>query len=411
MNRKISVGLALSLVAIVATIAITLTYSIAMNTFESRMSAITERQMTNDLLTEIDSKIRQKYSGYVSEDSVRTGLASGYIDGLEDEFCEYFTAEEWDLEVSRQAGHDFGLGINVSRSSSGNIQINRVNSGSPAAKAGLKKGDVITRIGGTTVLAIGYDNALRMISGSNTAVAVTVEGKNPLELTKTQFDTVSVEYRTIGELGCISINQFNATTPAQFNSALNKLRQNDAEGIIIDLRGSEGGSYQHACDILDTLLPACRLMITTDKTGTQKVLYMSDADSLDLPMCVLINENTKGAAELFASAMSDCGVRLVGTPTYGQLTVQEDFELSDGSALRLTTCSWSTTTGRSVADGVIVPDENIELSDYQQSNLYLLAPEDDPHIMRAADIIRKAIEEGNSSPVSPETAATTQPEE
>ncbi|MBE6759112.1 MAG: PDZ domain-containing protein [Ruminococcaceae bacterium] len=406
MNKKISVGIAISLMAVVAAIAIAFTYSVAMNTFESRMSAITERQSINDLINEIDNKIRQQYSGEVTDESIREGLASGYVDGLGDEFCRYFSAEDWDLETSRNSGSDFGLGINVSRATSGNIQVNRVTPGSPAAKAGLVKGDIITRVSGMTVLAMGYDNALAIMNDSS-SVEITIEREGKwLKLTKSWYDTVTVEYKTVDDIGYISISSFNATTHAQFNSALNKLRQSKVTGLIIDLRNNSGGGYEYACDIMDTILPACRMMITTDRSGNETVARRSDADALDMPICVLINGQTSGAAELFASAAADCGIKLVGNPTYGHMTVQEDFELSDGSALRLTTSSWSTTSGKAVVDGVVVPDTDIVLSSYQQSNFYLLSAEDDPHIMEAVKIIDKQVAEGYVPPVAEETSGS-----
>ncbi len=406
MNKKISVGIAISIMAVVVAIAITFTYSVAMNTFESRMSAITERQAINDLINEMGNKIRQQYSGNVSEDAIREGLAAGYVDGLGDEFCAYFSAEDWDLETSRNGGCDFGLGINITRATSGNIQVNRVTAGSPAAKAGLVKGDIITRVSGMTVLALGYDNAVEMMNSSS-AVEITIEREGKwLEITKSWYSTVTVEYKTVNDIGYISINSFNATTPNQFNSALNKLRQSNVTGLIIDLRDNSTGSYEYACDVLDTVLPACRLMITTDRSGAETVVRRSDADAVDMPVCVLINGSTGGAAELFASAAADCGIKLVGNPTYGHLSVQEDFELSDGSALRLTIGSWKTTSGRAVAEGVVVPDVEIVLSSYQQSNLYLLAAEDDPHIMEAVKIIEKLVSEGYVPPVVSEPSSS-----
>lgn len=402
MNKKISVGVAISIMAVVLAVAITFTYSMAMNTFESRMSAVNERQTINDLLNEMDNKIRQQYSGEISDESIRQGLAAGYVDGLNDEFCEYFTAEEWDLETSRNGGSDFGLGINVSRATDGNIQVNRVVSGSPADKAGLVKGDKIVRLSGMTVLALGYDNAIAQMNESS-AVEITIEREGKaFQITKSWYSAVSVEYKTINDIGYIIINTFNNTTPDQFNSALNKLRQSSVVGIIIDLRDNSGGDYDAACEILDTLLPACRLMLITDKNGNETVAHKSDADAVSLPLCILVNGNTCGAAELFASAAADCGYKLVGTSTYGNMTVQEDFELSDGSALRLTTGTWRTTSGKAAESGVIVPDIIIELSSYQQSNLYLLAAEDDPHIMKAVEIIDELAEEGYVAPESPE---------
>ena len=101
MNKKISLGMAISLMAIVATIAIALTYSLAINVFESRMSAFADRQTTDDLTVEIDNKVRQKYYADISEENIRVGIANGIVDGLGDPNCAYFTAEQWELERDR----------------------------------------------------------------------------------------------------------------------------------------------------------------------------------------------------------------------------------------------------------------------------------------------------------------------
>ncbi len=416
MNRKIPLGLAISLMAIAATIAITLTYTIAINVFESRMSSITDRQATYDLITEIDSKVRQEYAGKISESALREGIAAGYISGLPDEDCEFFSAEEWELENDRHAGFDFGLGVDISKAADGNIQINRVTAGSPAANAGLQKGDIVTYVNGTTVLSMGYDKAVSEIASATTDIALRVRRDgNSLRftVTKASFSIVSVEYHIIGEnIGYISINQFISTTPDQFNAALSKLQRSDVEGIIIDLRDSKGGSYEDACSILDTLLPAGKIMLSTGSDGVAATLYTSDTRSVDLPMAVLINDGTTGASEMFASAMFDYGkAHLIGTATAGQLSLIETFELSDGSAISIPTGTWSTTASLAVTDGVIAPDFEVKLTSYQQENRYLLSDDEDPQIQTARQLIKSAIEaaaeESPEQPAEGDGAATS----
>ena len=412
MNRKISLGMAISLMAIVATIAIALTYTVAINVFESRMSAIAERQTTNDLTVEIDNKVRQKYFADISEESVRDGIANGIIAGLDDPNCAYFTAQQWELESNRIAGYDFGIGIAVGRTSDGNIIVNRINAGSPAANV-LQKGDIITKINGKSVITIGYDTALEVIGDSSSAVEFTVKrsgNTKSVKITKSRYSIVSVDWAMLGKIGRISIHEFNATTPDQFNAALSKLQQNEANGLILDLRDSAGGDYDAACDILDTLLPAGKLMLFTDKNGVQETTRTSDKQCVTLPMCVLINGNTSGASEMFASAiydyMGNSSMKIlgtVGTSTAGLMTVQEDFTLSNGSAVRLTTGRWSTTSGSAIKDGVVVPLYEVKLTSYQQENLYVLDAADDPQIQTAVDLI----ESRNESDAEAAAATTT----
>lgn len=402
MNKKISLGLAISLVAIVATLAITLTYQVAINTFESRMSSITDRQTTYDLITEIDAKIRQAYAGKISESALREGVAEGFISGLGNDNCDYLTASEWELESDRAAGYDFGLGIDVSRASDGNIRVDRVNQGSPAAKAGLKKGDIITYVDGTTVLSMGYDKAVANIAAA-TSVKLKVSrstGDSTYTVTKAKFEIVSVEYKSIGKIGYIEITDFNAGTPNQFVSALNNLQKSGAIGLIIDLRGCASNGYEYACSILDTLLPAGKLMVFTDNMDKRETLYTSDTRSVNLPMCVLVGPETSGAAELFAGAVFDFGKgNLVGTTTAGHFTVEESFVLSDGSAVRLSTGTWSTTASLAVRDGVLSPDFEVLLTSYQESNRLFLTADEDPQITTAIELINAHADELSASDV------------
>ena len=399
-NKKISVGMTVSLIAIACMIAIMLTYSYALNTFETRMSAITDRESTYDLINELDAKIRQKYYGDISEDQLRLSIAKGFIEGLGDENCKFFPAKEWEIEKDRAAGYDFGLGIEVTRTGEGEMRVTRVQSGSPAHRGGLKIGDIIYKVGSEAVDEIGYDRALSTISaaGSDVSLSIKRDGsvlENAVALTKTRYTIASVEYSLIEEkIGEIIIYSFNSLTPGQFNAALSNLQKKDIKALVIDLRDNSGGSYQAAADILDTLVGSGRLMIVTDKKGEQTAKYMSDNNSIDLIYSVLVDENTKGAAELFASALCDfTGCDVVGESTAGQRTLLEDFELSDGSAIRISTGIWSTPKGEVLTEnGGVQPNFQTKLTSYQKENIRLLSKEEEP-FKTSLDRIRSKLKE------------------
>ncbi len=392
--------MAISLIAIVCMIAIMLTYSYALNTFEARMAAITDRESTYDLINELDTKIRQKYYGDLSEDQLRLSIAKGFIDGLGDENCQFLPVKEWELEKDRAAGYDFGLGIEVTRTGEGEMRVTRVQSGSPAHRGGLKIGDIIYKVGNDTVDEIGYDRALRNISSAASDVSLSIKRdgsllENSIALTKTRYTIASVEYGLIEEkIGEIVIYSFNSLTPEQFNAALSNLQKKEIKALVIDLRDNSGGSYKAAADILDTLVGSGRLMIVTDKKGEQTARYMSDNNSIDLIYSVLVDENTKGAAELFASALCDfTGCDVVGENTAGQRTVLEDFELSDGSAIRITTGVWTTPKGDIlVENGGVQPNFQTKLTSYQKENMRLLSKDEEP-FKTALDRIRSKLKE------------------
>lgn len=417
MNKKISIGLAISIAAIVAVISVTITYTFAMRKFEERMGLITDRQFAYAMLGEIEAKVRQKYDGDIDYDKLLESMADGLMESLGDDQCEYLSADDYERESNGLAGYDFGLGIDVSRASDGNILVNRVQGGSSAATAGMKKGDIITYVNGVTVLSTGYDKAIATISEAKTEVTLKVlRGDTAISfnVSKASFAKVPVEYSNLSGVGYITIYDFNERTDDHFNSAYSTLKSAGITGLIIDLRSVSGGSlaeYESACSILDTLLPQGNLMTFVDSEGNSKVLYTSDSKSTDLKMVILVNGDTAGAAELFASAVYDYGkCYIVGTATSGQMTVQEYFELSDGSAIKLTTGTWKTDTCSAIADGKISTGGffyNVPLSTYQETNRYVLKPEEDPQISTALDLL--ATQKDDTSSQTPTTTTAAPP--
>lgn len=420
MNKKISLGMAVSIAAIVAAFAVVITYTAAIRIFDSRMSSVTERQNMYQVLSEIDMTVRQNYCGSISENYLQKNISQGYILGLEDPYSGYLTADEYQIAVGESLGYTFGLGMDIDRSTEGYILVNVVYSGSPADKAGIKAGDMIVSVEGKDVLTVGYDKALSLINESTPKVSVVLSRngkKSAYELTRSKFETKSVAHRVTGEnIGVIKIYEFNAKTPEQFNSALNKLRNKGVEGVIIDLRDNGGVNYQYACEILDTLLPAGKLMSVTDRDGNSSIKYTSDTKYIDLPMEVLINEATDGAAELFAAVMMNYGqAESIGTKTAGHDTVQEMFQLSNGCAVRITTGRWSDDMGDVISEGCVVPQFEVALTKYQKTNRYLLSDESDPQLQTALDRINSTIaarkeaqaEEDGGEDVSPTDSTTT----
>ncbi|MBQ1398221.1 MAG: hypothetical protein IIY89_06980, partial [Clostridia bacterium] len=168
------------------------------------------------------------------------------------------------------------------------------------------------------------------------------------------------------------------------------------------------------CEILDTLLPAGKLMSVTDRDGNASIRYTSDTKYIDLPMEVLINEGTDGAAELFAADMMRFGAaESIGTRTAGHDTVQELFQLSNGCAVRITTGRWSDDLGELIAEGKVIPQFEVGLTSYQRINRYLLSDESDPQLQTALDRVnsviaaRKEAEAEENGTVTPTDATTT----
>lgn len=419
MNRKISLGMAIALAAVIAAFAVVITYTAAIRIFDGRMRSVTERQNMYQLLSEIDMTVRQHYDGELSSGYLQRGISEGYIAGMNDPYCAYLSPDEYQLAVNEEQGYSFGFGMEIGRASDGNILVNVVHDGSPAGKAGLKTGDLIVRVGDKDVLAVGYDKAVALIGEASPRVSVTVSRggqRAAYELTRSKFQTKTVKYRVTGEdIGVITVYGFDAGTPAQFNAALAKLRNSGVKGLVIDLRDNGGVGYEYACEAADTLLPSGPLMSVTGRDGIPVQKYTSDNKYIDLPAQVLVNGSTEGAAELFAAAMLSYGrAETVGTATAGHVTVQELFPLSNGGAVRLTTGRWSDTMEKYLTDGRIQPQFEVMLTAYQTTHRYQLADADDPQLQTAVERIRTAISlreeaeaEENADEAGEETPQTT----
>lgn len=391
MNKKISLGAVIALMAITATITVSITYTIAMNIFERRVYSVTERQTMYNKVSEIDQKIRQNYLGTIDEKTLRSALANGYIDGLGDPYSRYISSEQYKIEMDAEKGEIYGLGIDVERMQDGNILVYGVTENSPAAQAGIVKGDVIVKVSGKRVTAIGYDKALEeMTSSLLSVVAITTsKGGNETtrEIQKAKYAAVTVEYSLSNNIGYIRLKGFNNTTPDQFETALNNLIKQDAQAYIFDVRGNSGGSISSVCQILDRLVPAGTILSSDDGKGNTKIEYTSDANQLTAPMAVLVNETTSSAAELFAAVLRDFQKSdIVGVTTFGKGTMQKTFQLSDGSAISLTVAKIIPPSGENFDKTGIKPNFEVKPS-LPDVNFLMLSADEDNQLRTAQDVV------------------------
>ena len=417
MNKKISLGVCIALMAIVATITLSITYVITMEHFNSMVHNVFERQQMYLKLSEIDRKVRQNYLGNIDETELNDALADGFMDGSGDRYGSYLSAEQYKNTISDLEGTTIGIGIVLRENVDGSILIIGVNQGSPAAAAELAVGDIITGIDEKSIEGMSFSEvyeAMQGDAGSKVKLAVKrTDGEKTFEVTRKQYEVVSVESRVIKQnVGYIKILEFNDNTESQFTEAIRKLQNEGVVGIVFDVRDNPGGTLPAVSGILDLLLPAGNIVSSTDKAGNTNVLYTSDSRQIDLPMSVLMNEGTASAAELFASALRDYNKKatLVGTTTRGKGTMQKMFPLTDGSALNITVAKFNPPSSENF-DGVgVLPDITITLSEEQIYNFHTLTEDTDPQLLAAvtALALTGATPEdiGNSSSAeSPESTA------
>lgn len=345
-------------------------------------------------LRELDRIVSEQYVGTVDEQAVADYAAVGYVAGLDDQWSSYIPAEECEAYQLNSGGKGCGIGVTVI-TETGDIHVSLVYDDSPAAAAGIEKGDYIVGAEGLTVAQDGADAVVDAIAGeAGTEVTVSVaDTPDGAARELTMERAVVTQKMAWGEMlddtvGYLRIENFHEGAAAQFQTALDGLLDAGAQALVIDVRHNGGGRVVEMSEMLDPLLPEGTIMTLRTKDGTETV-YESDAEMLDLPLVVLVDAQSISAAEFFAAALQEYDrATLVGTHTTGKGRAQQTIELSDGSAVNLSVEEYFTPQGESLAGVGIAPDVEVALSDEQAADFYFLDPQDDPQLQQAAALLR-----------------------
>lgn len=345
-------------------------------------------------LRELDRIVSEQYVGTVDEQAVADYAAVGYVAGLDDQWSSYIPAEEYEAYQLNSGGKGCGIGVTVI-TETGDIHVSLVYDDSPAAAAGIEKGDYIVGAEGLTVAQDGADAVVDAIAGeAGTEVTVSVaDTPDGAARELTMERAVVTQKMAWGEMlddtvGYLRIENFHEGAAVQFQTALDGLLDAGAQALVIDVRHNGGGRVVEMSEMLDPLLPEGTIMTLRTKDGTETV-YESDAEMLDLPLAVLVDAQSISAAEFFAAALQEYDrATLVGTHTTGKGRAQQTIELSDGSAVNLSVEEYFTPQGESLAGVGIAPDVEVALSDAQAVDFYFLDPQDDPQLQQAAALLR-----------------------
>ena len=345
-------------------------------------------------LREIDRIAASRYVGDLDAEAVADYAAVGYVAGLGDQWSSYIPADQYEQYRMNSEGQGCGIGVAVI-STEDSIRVNLVYDDSPAAQAGIEKGDYIVAAAGLTVEADGADaviDAIRGDEGTEVSVSVRKDGTDEVQELTMQRAVVTQKMAwgqmLDGSVGYIRIENFHDGAAAQFQDTLDGLLADGAQSLVIDVRHNGGGRVKEMSEALDPLLPEGTIMTLRTKDGDETV-YSSDADMIDLPIAVLIDDQSISAAEFFAAALQEYDrATLVGTHTTGKGRAQQTFELSDGSAVNLSVEEYFTPNGNSLADVGIAPDIEVTLTEEQQADFYFLTPEGDPQLQKAVESVR-----------------------
>lgn len=375
MNKKISLGLALSISAIVCAVTFIVTSLFSLQSFNRKVADVREKSKKYQQLEDIDNYVRENYLHDIDEEELSSGILKGYINGLGDKYSEYLTPGEYQEMLAEDSGKVIGLGITVSEDSSGYIKVSSIMSDSPVAKSIIEAGDIIVAVNGKDVLKEGADNAINAINnGSDVEITIRRDGKNiPLEFTRQTFEITSVTSRMLDNyIGYIKISSFKENTPDQFSTGLEHLTMNGAKAVIFDLRDNGGGLAEALEKCLDPLLPEGVIALEKYRDGHTETLIYSDESELDIPFTVIVNGNTASAAELFSACLRDFkSSPIVGEQTYGKGVIQSYKPFDDGSAVYLTIAEYQTSLSECF-DGTGITPDYIALKSENESDDYQL---------------------------------------
>lgn len=352
---------------------------------------------TNDDLEEIRNTIDKYFYFDTDDQAMQDGIIRGYMESLDDPYSVYYTPEEYAEFMENTEGEYVGVGVQVSQDvETKEITIVKVFDG-PAKDAGIETEDILVEVDGEDITEMDIDSVVDKIRGiEGTEVTIKVyrssdSKEHEYTMPRQKVENPTVEYEMLdNKIGYVSVSSFYEVTGQQYIAAVEDLKSQGMEGLIVDLRSNGGGLLNVATDMLDYMLPAGKLVYTEDKDGNiLDEVNSTDEEQFTLPLVILVNGYSASASEIFAGAIKDYGTgTLVGTTTYGKGIVQRIFELKDGSAIKLTIAKYFTPKGNDIHKIGIEPDVEVEFDAeaYRESD-----GEEDNQLQAGIDVIMEKL--------------------
>ena len=326
---------------------------------------------------EIKNKIDESYVGTVDEDAVSSAAFSAMVEALGDQWSYYMSPSEYQAYQLYNANQYVGLGVTIDKDAgTGGMKITGVYEDSPADSAGLEVGDIILAINSTDITDMTVGDAQSVIEANiGETVQLNIKNKDgdtvQMNVNCAVVYTNPVSYEMMsGNTGYVEIDNFQSGAADAAINAIESLLGQGATRFIFDVRSNPGGLVSEMNKLLDYLLPSGTIFISVDKNGNQTPTT-SDSVCLDMPMVVLVNEYTYSAAEFFAAALQEYNwADIIGQRTTGKSRSQQTLELSDGSAIHISTARYLTPAGVDLAEqGGVVPDQVVALTENGDAQL------------------------------------------
>jgi carboxyl-terminal processing protease len=328
-------------------------------------------QLVNDALDIIS---RDYYRKIDRSDLLNKGLA-GAVASLDDPYSHYLSPSDYHSFQNQSNPHVAGVGIDVMSGANG-LKVIDVFPGTPAAKAGLRPGDVIQAVGDTSLAGRSATAATGLITGhEGTEVKLTVvRGSDKRVLTLRRANVLVTSGGIINfhgtKIGDVRLTSFTDGSGAAVRAQVEKVVHQGAKAMILDLRDNGGGLLDEAVNVASIFIPDGTI-VSTDGRSQPRQVYMAKGGAVapTIPMVVLVDRGTASAAEIVTGALKDRGrARVVGTRTYGKGVFQEIQPLPNGGALDITVGEYFTPNGTNLGGGGVREGKGIQPSVYALDN-------------------------------------------
>jgi len=379
--------------------------------YQSRLEEIKNQSSTDSgdsslITTNFISKAEMLYSSIIRQfyfdedidmDLMRENMYKAIVDSLGDKYAEYYTAEELSDLMDESEGVYYGIGSYVMIDEQTTYPIlSGVFKDSPASKAGLRDGDIITEVDGESIFGLTLSEAVALIKGpENTDVTLTIyregeDGYLTITVTRAKVESPTVNYEMKeNSVGYLQIKEFDDVTSRQFSEAYADLKVQGMKALVLDLRSNGGGNLDTVLAISEELLPQGIITYTVDKEGNREEYTCEGKTPIDIPVVVLTNGYTASASELLTGALRDYGLAtVIGTNTYGKGIVQTIYPFYDGSGIKFTTSRYYTPNGECIHEVGIAPDIELEFD----SELYYSEEAIDNQLQYAIEYLVKKIQ-------------------
>jgi len=319
-------------------------------------------------LQAIEKLIDEEYLGEIDKAVMEDYMYYGVVSSLGDRYSQYVTAEQYADLTQSSNGVYVGVGVVMQQDPETKIiSVVQCYENSPAEKAGVLVGDVLYKVNDYVASEYMLSDLLELSIWEKGTVTLYIQREGyeeplALEVEIGEVEVPSVYSRMLKDnMGYIQISQFTEVTPSQFKNAYHGLLAAQMKGLIVDLRENPGGLLSSVCQTAEHILPEGLIVYIEDKHGEKTEYTCKGETPIEIPLVILVNENSASAAEVFSGAVKDHGIAmLVGNTTFGKGIVQKYFPFKDGSALKVTIANYYTLNGTNIHGTGITPDVVVE---------------------------------------------------